>query len=68
MQDSDDRENRPWDEQLPDGPKVQTARPSEVRLVSVNVGLPQVIGATRWGKPIQQRYRQAAGDCRYDLP
>jgi MOSC domain-containing protein YiiM len=28
-------------------------RPSEVRLVSVNVGLPQVIGATRWGKPIR---------------
>ncbi len=29
------------------------ARPSEVRLVSVNVGLPMVIGATRWGKPIR---------------
>src|SRR5688500_10941810 len=28
-------------------------RPSEVRLVSVNVGLPRVIGATRWGKPIR---------------
>jgi MOSC domain-containing protein YiiM len=27
--------------------------PSEVRLVSVNVGQPQVIGATRWGKPIR---------------
>ena len=27
--------------------------PSEVRLVSVNVGLPTVIGATRWGKPIR---------------
>jgi MOSC domain-containing protein YiiM len=25
----------------------------EVRLVSVNVGLPGVIGATRWGKPIR---------------
>jgi len=52
MRDSDDRVNRPWDEQLPDRPEVQTARPSEVRLVSVNVGLPRVIGATRWGKPI----------------
>jgi MOSC domain-containing protein YiiM len=52
MRNSDDRVNRPWDEQLPDGPKVHSARPSEVRLVSVNVGLPQVIGATRWGKPI----------------
>jgi MOSC domain-containing protein YiiM len=26
---------------------------SEVRLVSVNVGLPRVIGDTRWGKPIR---------------
>ena len=26
---------------------------SDVRLVSVNVGLPQVIGDTRWGKPIR---------------
>jgi MOSC domain-containing protein YiiM len=26
--------------------------PSEIRLVSVNVGQPKVIGATRWGKPI----------------
>src|SRR5215212_10991697 len=52
MRDSDDRVNRPWDEQLPDGPRVQTTRPSEVRLVSVNVGLFQVIGATRWGEPI----------------
>lgn len=28
-------------------------RLSEIRLVSVNVGLPEVIGATRWGKPIR---------------
>ena len=28
-------------------------RPSEVRLVSVNVGLPVMIGANRWGKPIR---------------
>jgi MOSC domain-containing protein YiiM len=28
-------------------------RSSEVRLVSVNVGQPRIIGATRWGKPIQ---------------
>jgi MOSC domain-containing protein YiiM len=27
--------------------------PSEVQLVSVNVGLPRVIGSTRWGKPIR---------------
>jgi MOSC domain-containing protein YiiM len=31
----------------------RSPRPSEVRLVSVNVGLPGVIGATRWGKPIR---------------
>jgi MOSC domain-containing protein YiiM len=28
-------------------------RPSEVRLASVNIGLPRVIGASRWGKPIR---------------
>jgi MOSC domain-containing protein YiiM len=31
----------------------RSTRLSEVRLVSVNVGLPEVIGATRWGKPIR---------------
>jgi MOSC domain-containing protein YiiM len=31
----------------------RTPHPSEVRLVSVNVGQPRVIGATRWGKPIR---------------
>src|SRR5215204_5492513 len=31
----------------------QNLRPSEVRLVSVNVGQPRIIGATRWGKPIR---------------
>ncbi len=30
----------------------QSPRPSNVQLVSVNVGQPRVIGATRWGKPI----------------
>ena len=36
--------------------KEETLRiphPSEVQLVSVNVGLPRVIGTTRWGKPIR---------------
>ena len=31
----------------------RNSRPSEVRLVSVNVGLPRVIGATRWRKLIR---------------
>jgi MOSC domain-containing protein YiiM len=31
----------------------RSPRPPEVRLISVNVGLPRVIGATRWGKPIR---------------
>jgi MOSC domain-containing protein YiiM len=31
----------------------QSPRPPAVQLVSVNVGLPEVIGATRWGKPIR---------------
>jgi MOSC domain-containing protein YiiM len=31
----------------------QSQRECEVRLVSVNVGLPRVIGDTRWGKPIR---------------
>jgi len=31
----------------------RSPRSSEVRLVSVNVGLPEVIGASRWGKPIR---------------
>jgi len=32
---------------------LRTPHLSEVRLVSVNVGQPRVIGATRWGKPIR---------------
>jgi len=31
----------------------RSSRLSEVKLVSVNVGLPRVIGANRWGKPIR---------------
>ena len=31
----------------------RSPRLSEVRLVSMNVGLPEVIGATRWGKPVR---------------
>jgi MOSC domain-containing protein YiiM len=36
-----------------DGSQDQDPHASEVRLVSVNVGLPRVIGATRWKKPIR---------------
>ncbi len=32
---------------------MQSPRASDVRLVSVNVGQPRVIGASRWGKPIR---------------
>ena len=53
MRNSDDHPNRPRDDQQPHGSEVPSPCLSEVRLVSVNVGLPQVIGATRWGKPIR---------------
>jgi MOSC domain-containing protein YiiM len=53
MQDPNGPKNHPGDDRKPDGFEVQAPRPSEVRLVSVNVGLPRVIGATRWGKPIR---------------
>ena len=53
MRNFDDSSNRPWDGQQLHDSDVQAPRPSEVRLVSVNVGLPSVIGATRWGKPIR---------------
>jgi MOSC domain-containing protein YiiM len=53
MRNADDRPTRPRDDRQSDGSEVPSPRLSEVRLVSVNVGLPQVIGATRWGKPIR---------------
>ena len=53
MQDPSERGNQPRDDRLPDGFWERRPHASQVRLVSVNVGLPQVIGATRWGKPIR---------------
>src|SRR5215204_5540561 len=53
MQDSSERGNHPGDDRQPDGSWEQRPPAAEVRLVSVNVGLPMVIGATRWGKPIR---------------
>jgi len=53
MRNADDRPTRPRDDRQSDGSEVPSPRLSEVRLVSVNVALPQVIGATRWGKPIR---------------
>ena len=52
MQDMKEREDPESDVQQSDGPRIQSRLP-EVRLISVNVGQPRVIGATRWGKPIR---------------
>lgn len=53
MQDLKERGDPHRDSQQPDGSGAQSPRASEVQLISVNVGQPQVIGATRWGKPIR---------------
>ena len=53
MRNPDDRPNRLCDDQQSHGSEVPSPRLFEVRLVSVNVGLPQVIGTTRWGKSIR---------------
>src|ERR671913_1202468 len=53
MQDPSEPGNQPRDDRLPDGFWERRPHASQVRLVSVNVGLPRVIGATRWGKPIR---------------
>jgi MOSC domain-containing protein YiiM len=52
MQDLKEREDPQSDIQQPDSSKAQSRLP-EVGLVSVNVGQSQVIGTTRWGKPIR---------------
>ena len=41
------------DDRRLDGAEAQSPRVPDVMLVSVNVGLPRVIGTTRWGKPIR---------------
>jgi MOSC domain-containing protein YiiM len=53
MRNSDYHANCPSDDQQPHGTGLQSPRASEVRLVAVNVGLPRVIGTSRWGKPIR---------------
>src|SRR5690606_2800168 len=53
MQDPSERGHRSGVDQQLNSAEAQSLHSSEVRLVSVNVGLPQVIGANRWGKPIR---------------
>jgi MOSC domain-containing protein YiiM len=53
MQDPNELGNHRGDDGKPDGFELPAPRPAEVRLASVNVGLPRVIGASRWGKPIR---------------
>jgi MOSC domain-containing protein YiiM len=52
MQDLKERGDPHSDDEQSDGSRAQNHL-SEVRLISVNVGQPQVIGTTRWGKPIR---------------
>jgi MOSC domain-containing protein YiiM len=53
MQHQSEHGNHAGDDRRLDGAEEQSLRVPDVRLVSVNVGLPRVIGATRWGKPIR---------------
>ena len=53
MRDLNERGHHPGDDPQRDSSEVESRRTSQVGLVSVNVGLPRVIGTTRWGKPIR---------------
>ncbi len=53
MQSQSEHEYHAGDDRWLDAAEEQSPHVPDVRLVSVNVGLPRVIGATRWGKPIR---------------
>ena len=53
MQSQSEHGNHAGDDRWLDAAEEQSPHVSDVRIVSVNVGLPRVIGATRWGKPIR---------------